>query len=337
MKKEVVDNINSLCASPTLHLERFQKLKKWTGPSVYFHEKTLERLKKLGSPLDAVRDRQYQEYLYATLCAWGLHRMGGEAGRLVEFDKFCQRLESLRPGLHRLQRLHLDELASQEDIDTTRDSLWNLIESMRLRPVNKPYLVVASKALHHLLPDLVVPIDGRHTVKFFLWPNDWRKKQREMFFEIFPCLVDMAKRIKPEVGAYIGQPFHRSLPKVIDNAIVGLIDQSKSARAEKNPASGNTKFSQPSKTSFGGSKTMDADRIRQKALELYFETARQQGRKEVVIISGKLHREVGLRNRYRNVCQALAGGNLQQMANAELLKQEGPKDSSTTHFIYRLL
>ena len=37
----------------------------------------------------------------------------------------------------------------------------------------------------------------------------------------------------------------------------------------------------------------------------------------MVIISGKLHREVGLLNRHHNVCQAIGGGKLQQMANGE--------------------
>ena len=235
MKEEVADRINRLCASPTLYLERFRKLNKWTGPSEYFHGKTLDRLESLENPLAAIHDRQYQEYLYATLCAWGLHRMGGEAVRLVEFGKFCQELEALCPELDGLQSLHVDEIALQ-DIVPTADCLWRLMDRMRLRPMNKPYLVVASKALHHLLPELVVPIDGGYTAPFFEWRRDeLLKRPRDMFFEVFPLLVDIAKRIKPQVGAYIGRPFHKSLPKVIDNAIVGFMSKSGETTIEQNP------------------------------------------------------------------------------------------------------
>lgn len=337
MKEEVADRIDTLCASPTLYLEKFGKLRKWTGPSAYFHAKTLDRLESLRSPLVAVHDRHFQEYLYATLCAWGLHRMGDEDGRLVEFDKFCQGLEELEPELGQLQRLRLEELAPQEVVSAA-NSLWRLMERMRFRPVDKPSVVVASKALHHLLPDLVVPIDDKHTTVFFSWKNTWRNKPREMFLEIFPLLADIAKRIKPQVGAYIGQPFHKSLPKVIDNAIVGFISPGSDTILGESPIAEDSGVSGSSNTSFGGPpKATDADRIRQKALELYFVVARRQGRREVVITSGDLHRQVGLHNRYRNVCQALAGTKLLRTARAELLKQEGPKDSSTTRFTYRLL
>lgn len=294
-----------------------------------------------GGPLEAILDTQYKEYLYATLCAWGIHRMGREAGRLVEFGKFCQEIETLSPYLGRLQGLYLSELTAQEVEDTTH-MLWNLIESMRIRPVDKPYLVPATKALHHILPELVVPVDGQYTAAFFGWSrNELLNRPRDMFFKVFPTLADIAKRIKPQVSSYAGQPFHRTLAKIVDNAIAGfVISERENARVATNKTGYNLEESGLPGTSTStvlGSSTTDADKIRQKALELHLQPARQQGLKEVTIICADLHHEVGLHNRYRNVCQALAGSRLSLMANVELLRQEGPRDSSTTRFTYRLL
>jgi hypothetical protein len=86
-----------------------------------------------------------------------------------------------------------------------------------------------------------------------------------------------------------------------------------------------------------GSNIKDADRIRQKAFELYFAPARQRREKEVAITCRDLHRQVGLYNRHPNVCQVLRGKKLQQLANAALVKQEGPKNGSTAVFTYHLL
>jgi len=234
----IIENIDKLCVSITSLLTEFQDLKKWTGPSAYFHEKTLGRLEELGGAVTAIGDRQYQEYLYATLCAWGLHRMGEEYGRLVEFDKFCQELRSLTPHLGKLQELRLEELTPEQET-VVGEYLWGLIESLRIRPLDKTYLVPASKALHHLLPNLVVPIDDKHTGEFFQWPSNWRNRQRDCFFQVFPSTGKVARRIKPNINAYIGisKPFHRSLPKLIDNAIVAFENRGDGSEIKENSPS----------------------------------------------------------------------------------------------------
>src|SRR3990172_7841267 len=66
-------------------LEKFERANLFTGPSVYFHTKTLEILRNQNSAADAVQNENFLESLYATLTAWGLHRIGPGNTKLNEF------------------------------------------------------------------------------------------------------------------------------------------------------------------------------------------------------------------------------------------------------------
>ena len=68
--------------------------KVFTGPSIHFHHLTIQRLAELGSVESAVSDDQFQNYLYATVACWGMHRMGpkGKGAKMVEFDVFTKSL-----------------------------------------------------------------------------------------------------------------------------------------------------------------------------------------------------------------------------------------------------
>jgi len=67
--------IEELCSNFEYYLKKFDEYKPFTGPSVYLHSKTIERLRELGVS-NALKDKLFFEYLYATLASWGMHRMG---------------------------------------------------------------------------------------------------------------------------------------------------------------------------------------------------------------------------------------------------------------------
>lgn len=63
-----------LCAGFDGYLDSFDRQERFGGPSVHFHQRTIERRRALGSPVAAGRDRDFCELLYATLTAWGMHQ-----------------------------------------------------------------------------------------------------------------------------------------------------------------------------------------------------------------------------------------------------------------------
>ena len=105
------------------------------------------------------------------------------------------------------------------------DELWNLIKGkpgLEVSATNFP-LVAGSKALHHLIPHLMPPIDRRYTADFFGWKNRIQNHPEAMFRDTFPRLVSLAKRIDTPANKHLGSSFNTSLTKILDNAIVGYM------------------------------------------------------------------------------------------------------------------
>ena len=58
--EELIDNFG-------YYVDVFNQSHQFTGPSVYFHIKTLEKLNHYSEPSEALHDELFFDYLYATL------------------------------------------------------------------------------------------------------------------------------------------------------------------------------------------------------------------------------------------------------------------------------
>jgi hypothetical protein len=127
----------------------------------------------------------------------------------------------------------------------TGDKLWGLINQLRLttdeskkktgdniqtagNKKEKSRLVSGSKALHLLLPDLVVPIDRQYTGAFLYRYSDEfdKKEERETFRIAFAAFHQIANAASPE--SYVGtQEVHTTRTKVIDNGIIAFVERAR--------------------------------------------------------------------------------------------------------------
>jgi len=83
----------------------------------------------------------------------------------------------------------------------------------------------------------------------------------------------------------------------------------------------------------GGEK--QADRIRRKILEM-FESARNRGEAQLTLRSGDVLKAVGLPGNYHpNVCSAMRGKKLQELANVRIVEQKG-RDGANLYVTYEL-
>ncbi len=117
------------------------------------------------------------------------------------------------------------------NVNETGQQLWRLINTLDI-VANDTRIVAGSKALHHLLPELMVPIDRAYTQKFFRWQSPtFQYKQEACFVQAFAGFAQIARRTNP--AQYVSNGWHSSRTKVIDNALIGLISDQQPA-AEKN-------------------------------------------------------------------------------------------------------
>lgn len=86
---------------------------------------------------------------------------------------------------------------------------------------NQNRVVAGSKALHHILPELVVPIDRAYTQEFFEWPTPrFQYNPESCFVEAFEAFTRIGRATDPV--QYVASGWYTSRSKVIDNAIVGF-------------------------------------------------------------------------------------------------------------------
>ncbi|MFQ5800635.1 MAG: hypothetical protein ACE5HH_02800, partial [Candidatus Hydrothermarchaeales archaeon] len=71
------------------YIEFFDKSNLFTGPSWYFHLRTMMHLRNVQLPNILFNEEDpFYELLYATLASWGMHRMGSKGAKLVEYETF---------------------------------------------------------------------------------------------------------------------------------------------------------------------------------------------------------------------------------------------------------
>ncbi|MBI3812436.1 MAG: hypothetical protein HY283_09580 [Nitrospirae bacterium] len=231
---KVTINTDRFLADPKKYFsDSYNQFVAFGGPCVYFHLECL----RAG---ETFLSERHIEMLYATLTAWGMHRMGDSEKtktKLKDWKRFRASLIDQATPLQKFRCYHMLEMSETEYSD----------EVLRLRPYYEALdlsesdatIVVNSKALHHLFPDFIPPIDRQYTIRFFRWaPKEWRDakgkfktitlpKSAEGQFDLFHETCVDIKRLSDQIGPVLFEDERRrynvTAPKAIDNAIVNFV------------------------------------------------------------------------------------------------------------------
>ena len=81
---------------------------------------------------------------------------------------------------------------------------------------------------------------------------------------------------------------------------------------------------------------LPSDRVRDHVKRKYIEPAKKEGKESLSIRAGDIHKELGLVRRIPVVCSALRSRKFQKNCDIKLNYIDGPNNSTTTTFTYRL-
>lgn len=175
---------------------------------------------RFATAAEAACDADFADSLRQTLRLWGIDVRGVD---LVPRAAFHEQVRRIAPQLRELDGLHVDDV--HLDIPAVGDSIWSLIESLEIilhdgeAVQNK--VVSGTKTPHHILPDLLFPIDRAYTQKFFQWANpEFQYHPEECFQFAYRKIAVVAGTVKP--AQYVSRGWNSSRTKVLDNAIVAL-------------------------------------------------------------------------------------------------------------------
>jgi hypothetical protein len=176
------------------------------------HEHTIGLLRSSATVSAAIGSDAFVKSLWATLRAWGI---GIRGSSLLDLPAFQSTLQHNAPAIQALEGMRIE---SSEPAHA--DLVWHLITRLGITH-SKAKLVATTKTLHHLLPDLIPPVDRAYTGRFFAWqPAEFQNAQEQIFRTVWAGFVEIARCTSP--GRFVDDtPWHTSSTKVIDNAIVG--------------------------------------------------------------------------------------------------------------------
>jgi len=199
--------------------EAYYKAETFGGPSLYFHQRALETRQPPGS-------LTHIEYVYATLASWGMHRMGKGGSKMHSFALFRQSVETLRGQIAEAQGFNSRAMD---------DEKWLLLKEIfvGLRVMaSGTTLVGNSKAMHHMLPDIVPPMDREYTLWYLVGKktitNDLESEWNLLKNIISGFFIPVASNREFEARAmkWIARkdeyPWDTSFMKIVDNIVIGL-------------------------------------------------------------------------------------------------------------------
>jgi hypothetical protein len=216
-------NVETLIGEFSTFVRRFEQSKAFPGPSLYFHQRAIDRRRRHSTVADLMSDDRFFEYVYAVLPAWGMHRMGKQAAKVGDFDAMVESFRSCETAIASLWDLHISRV-SEASVDDVAAKVWSVLGSLRVS-TSATRIVAGSKALHHVLPDLVPPIDRQYTFQFFTGQKAVNSGDERAFLAWFPYLAEIGRRARAEIDEALHRGgFMATGPaKVIDNAIIGFM------------------------------------------------------------------------------------------------------------------
>lgn len=215
VEKDLRNRLDGLVAEFDACAEHYDRLFPFTRRGQYKrHRQTIDRRRAVGSAEAAATDDLFTELLHSTLQAWGI---GRRASRLAPLDEFRRGLSDRAPELAQLDQLTLEDPALE--ISEVTKVLDRLVQELGVVD-NRARIVAGTKTLHHLLPDLVPPMDRAWTGAFFGWRLlDPQNRQTEIFSKAFASLYGVAVAAGP--SRLVGAGWRTSLTKILDNAVIG--------------------------------------------------------------------------------------------------------------------
>jgi hypothetical protein len=199
----------------------FENSEKFSGPSLYFHKKSLACLDRYGSAAEAIASDEIFEWIYATLASWGMHRMGRGNTKLRELSVIVESIRSQSSTIRAFQNVSLLEL-SRSDLGQTIGALWHCLSKLTVS-IAEARIVANSKVIHHILPRLLPPIDRTYTFNFFYSRNMLSVPEEVAFAEMYSRFHQIGLANKESIPSLIGSRWNTSQTKLIDNAIVGYV------------------------------------------------------------------------------------------------------------------
>ena len=237
----VEDRIEDLCRDFRYYLHYYETERKSHMNKHIFRSEDHISAMRLRNGLEgvstAIDSDEFVKSIWCTLGAWGMNSKrfrndrDDRGPKLESLEHFILQFRKHRQEIVDLENCSIMDISGNPQI---AGKLRGLIYKLRLS-ARKRQVVAGSKALHHLLPKVMPPIDTQYTCKFFCVAGADGPVQ---FGSIIEGYGEIARRIEQDHGedylsGLVGKKdWWTSETKLIDNAIIGWVKKRKACLRE---------------------------------------------------------------------------------------------------------
>jgi hypothetical protein len=210
--RDVLNNIEK-------YHDAYYQAEVFSGPSLYFHKQAIANNNEITVSQETLNN------IYAVLTSWGMHRSGKGGAKMQDFAVFKESMASLAGEIATAKEYNLNDMDEHK---------WEVVKKI-FEEINVmasgTHLVGNSKVMHHIMPNLIPPIDREYTL-WYLRGNtnienniqiEW-SLMKEIISNFFqPIIFDdgfqlLAANWQSQQEKY---PWDTSTMKIVDNLVIG--------------------------------------------------------------------------------------------------------------------
>jgi hypothetical protein len=170
---------------------------------------------------DLLENEVFLRKLHETLGKWNMDQ---RRAQLSFFEDFKRSIKFWKDYLVKLYQYKIYENIDNDmhEIEEMLEKIFCNVKIMQ----SKRRIVGVSKTLHFLLPDLIMPIDGKFTMSAIYGYNKFSntpEKEFVTFRQILREFLEITDRLQLSQADVDGKNWNTSVPKLIDNSIIGLM------------------------------------------------------------------------------------------------------------------
>jgi hypothetical protein len=165
-----------------------------SGHDLRLYRKIIDIHRKCDNLEDLLEDRPFLTTLYDTLEKWNMNQRGAQ---LAPFDDFIRSIKFWKDYIVKLYQYKMYK-NMENNIVQIEEILMKIFCNIKVMQ-SRRRIVGVSKALHFLLPDLVMPIDGKFTIPAIFGYNKYAQtteKEFIIFRQIFREFFGITDRLK---------------------------------------------------------------------------------------------------------------------------------------------
>lgn len=214
--------IDILSCDKELFLEMVKKCNETyrSGHDLSSYLKIIGAHRRTRNISELIKDDEFTRTVYKTLKLWNMNQQGAV---LETYQTVKQSILDCHDYLFELYGIQLNEITPRK-LFSLKDTLFLLFRDLKIMN-SRRRIVGVSKTMHFLLPDLIMPVDGKYTMSAVFGYNRLSRTATGEFNDLFYILSrfhDIACKFELSSNDCVSTGWNTSVPKLIDNAIIGV-------------------------------------------------------------------------------------------------------------------